>query len=177
MSYAGRTYTPYSGPKLQGGLGTDGQSQVGRVMFGMMFNEKSYYEKLNKKLMERGFSEQDLYGLYADLEKQGVKELLGSAATKRADEFERRLLAYVDEQNALYARVKEQEQEMLQEDKMNRAQEEYDKEVAETSRISIQESGERAEKARQAQKSQEYLDAQRASSGRSAGRIAVRRPM
>jgi hypothetical protein len=176
VNYAGYHQT-YDGPKLRGGLGTDGQSQVGRVAFGMMFNEKSYYEKLNEKLMRRGFSEQDLYGLYADLEKQGVKKLLGSAATQRADEFERRLLAYVDEQNALYSRVKEQEQEMLQEDKINRAQEEYDKEVAETSRISIQESGQRAEKARQAQKSQEYLDAQRASSGRSAGRIAVRRPM
>jgi hypothetical protein len=60
---------------------------------------------------------------------------------------------------------------------MNREQQEYDKEVAETSRISIQESGERAEKARQAQKSREYLEAQRGSSGRSSGRIAVRRPM
>jgi len=162
----------YSGPKLSAGF-----SYYNNPARAHMFNESRYYEKLNKKLMDRGFSEQDLYGLYADLEKRGVKELLGWEATKRTDEFERRLLAYVDEQNALYARVKEQEQEMLQEDKMNRAQEEYDKEVAETSRISIQESGKRAEKARQAQKSQEYLEAQRASSGRSAGRIAVRRPM
>lgn len=176
VNYAGYHQT-YDGPKLQGGQGTGGQSQVSRAVFGTLFNEKAYYEKLNEKLMRRGFTEQDLYGLYADLEKQGVKKLLGQAATERADEFERRLLAYVDEQNALYARVREQEQEMIEEDRINRAQEEYDKEVAETSRISIQESGKRAEKARQAQKSQEYLDAQRASSGRSAGRIAVRRPM
>ena len=162
---------PYSGPTLSL------EPEAFRSMKMLPGLRNQFYEDLNKKLSDRGFSEKDIRGLYADIEKQGIGDLLGDAATKRTDEFSRRLLAYVDEQNALFSRVKEQEQELLREDQMNREQEEYDKEVAETSRISIQESGERAEKARQAQKSREYLEAQRGSSGRSSGRIAVRRPM
>jgi hypothetical protein len=165
------TYTPYSGPTLSP------EGETFKTMNMLPGLRTKFYEDLNKKLSDRGFSDQEIRGLYADIEKQGIGDLLGSAATKRTDEFSRRLLAYVDEQNALFSRVKEQEQELLREDRMNREQQEYDKEVAETSRISIQESGERAEKARQAQKSREYLEAQRGSSGRSSGRIAVRRPM
>ena len=167
----GRPEQSYAGPTLS----VEPDSFRGfRMIAG---SRAKFYQELNQKLSDRGFSDDDIRGLYADIEKQGIENLLGDAATKRTDEFSRRLIAYVDEQNALFSRVKEQEQELLREDRMNREQEEYDKEVAETSRISIQESGQRAEKARQAQKSREYLEAQRGGSGRSSGRIAVRRPM
>ena len=159
----------YSGPKLSSGF-----SYYNNPARQHMFDEKKFYEKLNKDLERRGFSEQDLYGLYKSFSGDALTETLGDAAAKRPEEFKRRLLAYVDEQNALYSRVKEQELEMIREDQASREQQDYDKKVAETTRLSIQESGERAEKARKAQQSKEYLEGQRRDT---TGRIAIRRPM
>ncbi len=134
-----------------------------------------------KSLRAKGFNDNEIANLFEDIDKDQEKYLGSEFAGKygvgniksgkiNAEQFDKFISAYVDEANKQYERVLDYEDELLKEDQANRELDAFTRQQEEAKRLSAEEQAQRTDKARQAEKSKEYLAGKQRQ-----GRIAVPR--
>jgi len=139
--------------------------------------------KTVESLKERGFSDNEIKKLFADIDKNpddyGVQD---RKVFIDENEFNRYVMAYVDESSQLYQQTIDTENEMKREEADARLQREFDKAVSEATRPTEEEAGLVAERRRMKAKSQEYVGSKGGVSmqqARKSGAVMIpqRRPM